>query len=143
MAAGDQRVLRRELLAELSLLEKDRQIEALEARIRELEGASHREALPETESSQLDGAAYATAADIDALCRKSGGLVGLLAALSLGNEAKVETRQCTRSVPRGSRVAKDSRRSLLKMEALVQQRLQRIERRTSRSLISGPFRPTP
>lgn len=142
LVAGDQKVLRRELLAELSLLEKDRRIEVLEARIRELEEAPHRDACPKAESSHCEGSAYATAADIEALCRKSEGLVGRLAALSY--DAEVETCHQTRLPLSGSQdFAKDSGRSLVLMEVLVQRRLQRITQRTTGSLCAGPRRPPP
>lgn len=142
LAASGQRVLHRELLAELSLLEKDRRIEVLEARIRDLEDASRRNTRPEAELSHGKGATFATAADVEALCRKSEGLIGRLA-LSLSVDADSETRHQTRPPLRGSRLGKDSAPSLVRMEVLVQRKLQRITRRTTHSLCAGRCRSPP
>lgn len=121
LTASDQRSLRRALQAELSLLEKDRRIESLEARVRELEGAVQHE--PQAARRSLpDGVAeFATAADVEALCRKSGALVERLASLRLGDDAHVGT--CGRvKTPPGPRVAKDPRRSFGHIEARVLQK---------------------
>lgn len=142
-ATSDQRTLRRALQAELSLLEKDRRIESLEARIRELEDAAHHHASVAGQSSLHGGSTYATAADVEALCRKTGDLVERLASLRLENDVRVETRY-QRQPPLGSsRVAEESGRRLIQLEAQVQQKLRPIGSHLTRNLCSGPHRSPP